>query len=211
MAVFTTEIRALVKSGFELGLDEYPIFDEAYRAPLNAMIIEHFFFREIGLETPELFKRFLNRKMNEIMPAYNQLLLSTRLQFDPLINSKITTDANTDATQNSNGTTTGTSHDTGTGRVLASTTPQMQLAGNEDYATGLTDSNSVGDNTSEGTQENATTALTNYLQTVTGLTGMTASAALLEYRQTIINVNLMIIDELEPLFMGIWSNTFGGL
>lgn len=56
-----------------IGLDKYPIFNDAYRAGLNDKIIDHFFFREIGFETAGQFAFYLRRTMNEIMPKYNAL------------------------------------------------------------------------------------------------------------------------------------------
>lgn len=78
------ELRDLIVNGYPLNLDSYPIFDEQYRAVLNDKIIRHFYFREIGLETPEKFAFFLNRKMNEIMPYYNQVYESELISYDPL-------------------------------------------------------------------------------------------------------------------------------
>lgn len=86
MAKYTVELGRLLESGFDIGLDKYPIFDENYRRNLNNKIIEHFYFREIGFETAELFKRYLNRTMNEIMPYYNQLYKSELISFNPLYN-----------------------------------------------------------------------------------------------------------------------------
>lgn len=84
MSSITTQLRWIIDSGFDIGLKSYPIFDESYRDKLNNKIIEHFYFREIGLETAQLFKRFLNRKMNEIMPLYNQRYISAQIEYDPL-------------------------------------------------------------------------------------------------------------------------------
>lgn len=84
MSQYTTELRWLVETGFNIGLDSYPIFDEAYREGLNQKIINHYYFREIGLETAALFSFFLRRKMSEIMPFYNQLYESAKLKIEPL-------------------------------------------------------------------------------------------------------------------------------
>ena len=64
-------------------LGDYPIFDENYRDILNRKIIEHYYMREVGQETPSLFKFFIQRKMNEIMPYYNQLYKSESIDFNP--------------------------------------------------------------------------------------------------------------------------------
>lgn len=90
MAKYTTELRTLVEINYDLGLDDYPIFDEAYRTVLNKKIIDHYMFREIGLETPGLFRHFLKTRMSEIMPYYNKLYNSELLPLDPFISYDLT-------------------------------------------------------------------------------------------------------------------------
>ena len=53
--------------GYDIGLKDYPIFDEAYRDILNRKIQEHFWFREFSADTPQKALFFLNRKMSEQM------------------------------------------------------------------------------------------------------------------------------------------------
>ena len=91
MAKYTIEIRSLVDRGFHFALDDYPIFDECHRKELNDKIIEHYYFREIGAETPDRFNFYLRRKMREIMPYYNQLYKSCLLEFNPFYNTDLTT------------------------------------------------------------------------------------------------------------------------
>ena len=96
MSKYTTELRYLIENNFDIGLKDYPIFDENYRESLNQKIINHYYFREIGFETAELFKRYLNNTMNEIMPYYNQLFKSELLEFNPFYNvdKTVTADKN---------------------------------------------------------------------------------------------------------------------
>lgn len=96
MSKYTTELRYLIENNFDIGLKDYPIFDENYREHLNRKIINHYYFREIGFETAELFKRYLNNTMNEIMPYYNQLFKSELLEFNPFYNvdKTVTADKN---------------------------------------------------------------------------------------------------------------------
>lgn len=84
MAKYTMELNELLSLGYHLQLDDYPIFSEDYRNYLNKKIINHFFFREIGQETPDRFNFMLRRKMHEIMPYYNKLYESELLKYDPL-------------------------------------------------------------------------------------------------------------------------------
>lgn len=90
MANYTIELHKLIEMGFKLPLDEYPIFDENHRAILNDKIIAHYYFREIGQETPSRFAFNLRRKMNEIMPYYNQLYESELIKYDPLFTTYFT-------------------------------------------------------------------------------------------------------------------------
>lgn len=62
---------------------DFPIFDEAYRSVLETKILKHYYTREIGMETVGLWKHFLDMRMNEIMPYYNQLYKSELLEFNP--------------------------------------------------------------------------------------------------------------------------------
>lgn len=233
MAIFTIELGDLIESGFDLQLnnpESYPIFDESYRAGLNRKIIDHYEFREIGLETPALFRKFLLRRMREIMPYYNQLYLSTLHEFDPFSNYDLWSDgtstrdavekrdidrvetAITDATSETSNITEGKT------RNLISNTPQMQLSGQEDYATNITDAQSdttsLGDSTQKSTADSTMNDVMNltgnnvdeYVNHVSGITGITKSNALLQFRETLLNVDMMVIADLGDLFMGIYTD-----
>lgn len=73
---------------------DYPIFDESYKSVLETKIIRHFYTREIGCESVGLWKMWLDNKMNEIMPYYNQLYNSELIKFNPLYDTDLTTDRN---------------------------------------------------------------------------------------------------------------------
>lgn len=81
MAVYTIELDSLIKSGYDIGLTDYPLpnflrtDDEknAWRDALNKKIIAHYRFNEICCTPPDRFKHFLNTTMNEIMPIKNLL------------------------------------------------------------------------------------------------------------------------------------------
>lgn len=62
----------------------YPIFDEGYRKALETKIINHYYTREIGMETYGAWKLKLMARMNEIMPYYNLIYKSTLFEFNPL-------------------------------------------------------------------------------------------------------------------------------
>lgn len=78
------ELGTLVKRGYPIALNNYPIFDEGHRPILNNKIIQHYYFREICCDSPERFNFYLETKMNEIMPYYNQLYKTELLEYNPL-------------------------------------------------------------------------------------------------------------------------------
>ena len=70
--------------------ENFEIFDEDYRIPLEKKILRHFYTREICMETVGLWKLHFNNKMNEIMPYYNQLYKSALLEFNPFYDVDLT-------------------------------------------------------------------------------------------------------------------------
>lgn len=224
-ATFTVTLGCLVENGFDLNMQDYPIFDESYRDSLNAKIFSHYWFREIGQETPAMFRFMLNRKMNEIMPIYNELYKTTLLEIDPLSNyqMKTTNTGRADATssrdnvhsESTSSTTTSKSDSDSTGRSLNSQTPQMQLSGHDDYASNITDTNSTANTKATGEDastrnltENDVTKTSNvqdYVTTVAGLSGITQADAIMRFRQSLLNIDMLIIDELNSLFFGLYT------
>lgn len=71
---------------------DYPIFDSKYKKTLETKILRNYYFREIGLETVQLWKEFLNTDLNNIMPYFNQLYKSELIKFDPLQDVNYTRD-----------------------------------------------------------------------------------------------------------------------
>lgn len=146
MATYTTEVRRLVENHFDLGLKNYPIFDESYRAVLNDKIIKHYYFREIGFETAGLFKWYLNQKLNEIMPYYNQLYKSELLEFNPFYNVDRTT--TNDGVKNGNSSHMGNSTTTGSSEYDNSSSNDSLKNSN---------TSNVGNSKTTGTTENSQT------------------------------------------------------
>lgn len=228
---------------------DFPIYKESYRSVLETKILKHYYTREIGLETVGLWKLHLDRKLNEIMPYYNQLYESADFKFNPFHDVDVTIDrdigrthndntdrdlnrsgestSNTSGTNNTNGY--GTSH-TETGEWnMYSDTPQGSIAridvAQNNYLTnathdtidtdGNTTSNVNGSynddnktNTKENVQEDVAqngSSTEDYLEHIFGKRGgMTYSKMWQEYREALINIDLMIIEELSDLFFNLW-------
>lgn len=69
---------------------DYPIFDESYRNVFETNFIRNFYVRQIGFETVGLFKFQLETWLLINMPYFNKMFESELLEFDPLINLKMT-------------------------------------------------------------------------------------------------------------------------
>lgn len=231
MSKYTTELRWIVENGYDLQLNEYPIFDENYREELNQKIINHYYFREIGFETVGLFRFYLKQTMNEIMPYYNQLYESALLEIDPLntINFtetltriKIGNDTknfNEDTTVNSNGDSSSNSTKSTNFKDVESDTPQGMLSiGNiegELYASYARISKNEDTTNSTAHQETTDTQKRkndekinredneNYTRTENG-NRESQSELLMKYRQTFLNIDMQVINELNDLFMGLY-------
>lgn len=93
---------------------DYPIFDSAYKETLETKILNHYYTREIGVETVGLWKHFLDVKLNDIMPYYNQLYKSALLEFDPFNDVDYTKEGNKTDTENRTENSNGTNKMTGT-------------------------------------------------------------------------------------------------
>ena len=82
MSKYTITIKNLIDNNFNFQMTHYPIFDENYRNTLNSNILNHYYENEIGFETAPLFRFYLNQRLNEIMPKYNQLYLAQKNLID---------------------------------------------------------------------------------------------------------------------------------
>lgn len=181
----------------------YPLFDASYKATLEIKILRHFYTREIGAETVGLWKHFLCRKMNEIMPYYNQLYQSAKMEFDPFNDIDLTRDHTKEGSGTNNTDT--VSNGSTDEWVYRNDTPQGGIQGLQslEYLSSADHNTGDVDNTVNVAGRFADTE--NYVEHTKGKGGGASYSAMLkEYRETFLNIDMMILEELEPLFMGLW-------
>lgn len=238
---------------------DFPIFDEAYRIPLENKILKTYYTREICDTPVSKWKLLLDIKLNEIMPYMNQLYKSELLAFDPFTTVNYSRDYGRNRKDNETGIgktdTTGGSKQTvtDTGRIDSTTdtkdtitdngtstqknrhsdTPQGSLAklelGTYMSSGDVNDSTAQNTRTDDGmitavtdrhdtsTTDGSTTQLQNttnsknldstekYLETIKGKDGSKSYPELLtELRNSFLNIDLMILDELRELFFMIY-------
>ena len=280
MAKYTTELRSILEN--YAGYDEaksyanvkdvlskartklfdfdFPIFDEDYRPLLETKIMKHFYMREIGFETVGQFKLFLDTKMNEIMPLYNQYYKSELIKFNPMADFDYTVEGNKNESGNRNRSVEGTSksdkgtqgkevrdtasnahyeenstasssgnswdyyHDTPQGSVSFPIADSAYLSNARKIEAESTDTNNKSGN-NENTDNTTITETAN--ETVAGSQnvkddvkfdsindyaehhfgkGMTGSYSdyLLKFRETFMNIDMMVMEDLDELFMRLW-------
>lgn len=127
-------------------------FDENYRKVLCKKILKHYYMREICCETVGLWKLWLNTRLEEVMPYFNQLYKSELLEFNPLYDVNLT--------RKNNGTKNGTSTETINGGSSNSETITDSGTNNEtitDSGTTSNTSKTVTDDTTKTTNSNTQT------------------------------------------------------
>lgn len=217
------QIDDVISNSWNKIFDNFPIFDESYRNVLCSKILKHYYTREISAETVGLWQLWLNTRMGEIMPYYNKLYESALLEFDPF--------KDVNYSRNHGGTFTGdtrrngrsdvsvdnsvTSNGTSNSKNLFSDTPQGAITNieNESYLTNATlikdtDTNTTNTDGNSTTQNTETTGITNtdnWIETIVGKQSTISYSKLLqEFRDTFLNIDVMIINDLSDLFMNIW-------
>lgn len=201
MSKYTITIRKLIQNGFEFNLNSYPIFDENYRPILNKKILDHYLMSEIGLETPALFNHYLGSKLNEIMPYYNTLYQKQASLLNNLENNvNLTEEFKRDISNES----TGTSSSNTNGKTLFEDTPQGVLVqADMDEMTHASNINFSKSNDTSTSSANGTST-EDYIKTVVGNNGKKYGFEVLnDIKNNVINIDVMIINELSDLFMGI--------
>ena len=187
----TIELRELVESGMCLfdPVDKYPIWDEKHRKELEKKIVDHYYMRQIGFETPGRFKYELNVRMREIMPRYVKIWKTTQYEYNPIENYNMiegSTDVNDTA---------GTSKASGVEKI--SDTPMSEVSNLDKYLTSANQTNSDG--------ESKTNSKTKHDAFRHGNIGVTSTQQLIEMeRKVTIDVDMQIIDDLKDLFLGVY-------
>lgn len=186
---------------------DFPIYDESYRNVLCAKILKHYYTREIGAETVGLWKLWLDTKLNEIMPYYNQLYKSATIEFNPMYDIDLTTTHTRDNVGDTNYKGNSSGDNKHTGRNMYSDTPQGALDNveNETYLTNASKATNESEYSGNTESDTKVTTTEEYLQKIQGKSGGSSySKRLQEFRNTFLNIDSMIIDELKDLFMNLW-------
>ena len=202
MARYTITIKSLIDNEFDFGLQDYPIFNETYRDTLNNNILNYYYEREIGFETAELFKFYLNNTMKLIMPKYNELY---KAQETALLNILGNVDLTEESSRENENEINTSSTSNSINKNLFQDTPQGQISftdlEDQKWATNFTINNNDNEDEITSTGNNNET-LTRH---ITGNNGNKYNIDLLnDIKEKLENIDMLIINELNDLFMGIF-------
>ena len=209
MAKYTIELNTLLKDDkFNVFDFDYDFYDEVLKPIFEVKFKDYYRFHEIGFETVERFQHNLKAKLNLIMPYYKQLyeteLASKDINF--LLNKDLKEtfirDIEGNDTSNNVSSTVAKSDSISKESYLDNGNADLSLT---DGLTGISSNGSTGDtqSKSDSTASNKSTEKTELISQ--GNIGITSSAELLQkWRDTIINIDKMIIEECRDLFMQIY-------
>ena len=228
MATYTVELRKLCdlygREEVENWFKDYKIED--YLTPvqieqiekfgvwskdrLARKIVDHYYMREIGLETPELFKHYAKVSMQEIMERQFPKIYSNFLEYDPLSNVDFTETYTREIEGSSEGTSNSNSSNTASGYNINNDTPQTRItkqnldSGIYASQTNQSDtSSSIEDETNAQSSSNTIERFTRHEEGDNGVI-ITNQRLVKEYREIIVAIDEEIINELSSLFMGIY-------
>lgn len=226
-AGFTQIDDILDKAWDKIFTSNVEFFNADYKPILCKKILKNYYTREICAETVGLWQLWLNTRLENIMPYYNELYKSAQLEFEPFDDVNYTRTSNRKNTENENSTKNGTNNRTVSSNSSGSSnsdsvdkysdTPQGSISNLSDdsYMTNariVSDENSF-TNENSGT-DNQTINETNdrdkngnedYFEKVMGKQGSkNYSEMLLDFRKTFLNIDLQVIEEFSDLFFGLW-------
>lgn len=196
---------------FELFDFYYPIVDERWRDELQQRIIDHYYYYEIGSETPDRFKHTLMSRLNLIMPYYNDLYMTQLLSIDPLLSTHIvetledkTLTSDKRSIEVEDGSITTSEGEYSSDEVFTeypqSSTIEEDIPTNR---TGIKGDNTAGTTVSSDSKtdlEGNLDTKRDYEKIIKGFSG-DQGELIRSYRKNIININKMIINDLKTLFI----------
>ena len=193
MGKYTLTIEEILSNNVNLFDFDYSFYNESHRKGFEKKFIDRFLFDEIGAETVARFKHNLRTTLNEIMPYYTHLYETTIYDYNPILNYDLQEVIIRDVSneQEEEGTITDS---------------------NKNYATPINfngnyknSPSNINDN--ENTNNISRRGLVSevHKRNTKGNIGvMTTQDLIMKERDIIINIDKLILEELNILFMGVY-------
>lgn len=209
MANYTMELRQIINRDIEIFDFDYPFYDVTKKPQFEEMFINHFFFHEIGCETVHRFKHYLKAKLHEIEPYYTHLYKTTMYEYNPILNYDVNEEITRELSEKSNGSLNNTS-DISSKTTGSNTQYDTPIVSKDSYKkTPSFIDDSTNNNTSSGTSVETKTQNNDlnekHTRKMSGNIGVMATQDLImKEREVIININQMILNECNDLFMQVF-------
>ena len=209
----TVELRDIVKSGTDIWDFDYPSFYEGdEKKKFEQKVIDHFYFRQIGQETVGRFLHYFRSRIREIMPYYIQLYKSEKYLNeieDPFATVDYTETYEEETSGSATGESSATSDSTSTEdrEHRFHNTPQGAVSNLDSYMTeaSIDDNGATESVDSSSTSSSESTGYTKHTLTKKGAMGVTTFGHdMIEYRESFLNIDMMIINNLQDLFLGVY-------
>ena len=181
---------------------------------LAKKIVDHYFMREIGFETPYLFRHYALATMNEIMEEYLLKIYTKFLNYDPLGTVDYTEDftRNIENEAQNQGSSESSSSNSATSYAINNDTPQTNVTKqnleNGLYASSTNQNESGSEISDETSTSNLGSSSTEevYQRKVKGNNAaiVTNQDLVQKFRNIAKAFDLEIIEKLNTLFMGIY-------
>ena len=207
MSNYTLQLRYLYEDeNFKLFDFPYNLYDNDLKPWFEEKFFQHFMFYEIGFDSVAMFKQRLMSKLNDIFPFYKQLY-ETEIRtknIDFMLNKDLKESYIRELTSNSN-----SNQESNVTSNSLSTAGQLtpSLIANSQKIDKFMDSAQKDNNSSNSTStgESNGNSKEQYSLISQGNIGITSSAELLtKWRETLLNIDLMIFEECNDLFMQIF-------
>lgn len=228
MATYTMELRKVIEyygrdeveswfSSYELSdfltpeqiaqIQKYNVWT---KEKLAKQIVDHYYMREIGFETPALFAHYAKVTMNELMGSYLLKIYTQFLEYDPLSSVDYTEEYTREIEGNSEGSSNSNSKNSAEGFNINQDTPQQRIT-KQNLNSGIYASETNQSETSSQIQDSTNTeasskTIEKYTHSMKGDNGVIVTNQYLvrEFRELATNFNLEIINDLNKLFMGLY-------
>ena len=219
MANYTIELREITKNYNIFSEIKYPLYNENHKPDFEKKFIDYFFYREIAYETVGRFVHNLESILNIIHPYYEHLYKTMCHDYNPIENynliEKITEKNNISGVNSTNtnnkltDTTTSTiesegeekSHDTPIKNTLTKYPSNVTTIDNT--TRDKTDKNILNDVLVNG--NSSSNSNKEHTRNTYGNIGVqTTQDMIKKERDIIINIDKLMFDELDKLFLQIW-------
>lgn len=217
MASFTIELRALVETFGDDVINWFSSYDlKDYlndeqitalnkfgfsKEKLAKKIIQHYYFREIGFETPTYFAHQAQVFMQEIMEEKAPLLYAKTQLINPIYDTNVTEVFSGESSSTSENTNT----NKGSGLTVNQNTPQGQINKQTILNGTYASSTSANEGESENKDNGKSSGNQDYIKTIRGNQKKSPIQMMAEYQRYTTAIEKDIIDRAGCLFMNVYN------